>query len=119
MSASHRQKLPTRKRPFLAVRDENLVANCGRSVAVQDSRMSWLKKDDNPQSLEAAHWSAQPVWVKLYTICIGLPAWIFLMVGIFAADFGDVAMNVATVLFVGAALLQMLFVFRGYWRIDI
>lgn len=88
-------------------------------MAVQDSRMSWLKNDDNPQTLEAAHWSVQPTWVKLYTICIGLPAWIFLMVGIFAADFGDAAMNVATVLFAAAAVIQMFFVFRGYWRMDI
>lgn len=81
--------------------------------------MSWLKHDDDPKTLDAAHWAVQPTWVKLYAICVGLPAWIFLMFGIFAADFGEIAMNIATGLFATAALMQMAFVFRGYWRMDI
>jgi len=81
--------------------------------------MNWLKNDDDPQTLQAAHWSVQPIWVKLYSICVGLPAWIFLIVGIFAADFGDIAMNVATGLFAIAALIQIAFIFRGYWQMDI
>jgi hypothetical protein len=104
---------------FRPVSEDCPIAICDRSVAVQNSQMSWLKNDDNPQTLEAAHWSVQPTWVKLYTICIGLPAWIFLMFGIFAADFGDLAMNVAIALFAAAAVMQMFFVFRGYWRMDI
>lgn len=80
--------------------------------------MSWLKNGDDPETLQAGHWSVQPTWAKLYTICVGLPAWVFLMVGNLAANFSDNAMNVATGLFAVAALMQMVFVFRGYWRMD-
>ncbi|WP_176590746.1 hypothetical protein [Sphingobium sp. EM0848] len=104
---------------FLPFVEHNSTTDCRRCVPVQNGWMSWLKKDDDPQTLQAAHWSVQPTWVKLFTICIGLPAWAFLMIGIFATNFDDVAMKVATGFFTATALIQIVFVFQGYWNMDI
>lgn len=83
--------------------------------------MSWLKTNDDPQTLGDAHWSVQPRWLRLYTICIALPAWVYLLVRTFAGDFDfdDVTVGTAAFLFATAAGLQMIFIFRAYWRMDI
>jgi len=88
---------------------------------MQGSRMSWSKTDDDPQTLGDAHWSVQPRWLRLYTICIAVPAWVFLLVRILAGDFDfyDITVRTAAFLLATAAVLQIIFIFRGYWRMDI
>ncbi|WP_264592287.1 hypothetical protein [Sphingobium sp. B10D7B] len=77
--------------------------------------MDWLTDSDEPQTPQAGHWSVQPMWAKLYTVCVGFPAWAFLMFG----DFGGLASYVAMGVFTAAVLIQMAYVLRRYWRMDI
>ena len=66
-------------------------------------------------SLTDGHWKVQPGWVKALTVIIGLPAFIVLVTG--AAS--GAAENVAMGAFIVVVLLQLIFVLRAYWRMDL
>jgi Ca2+/H+ antiporter len=65
------------------------------------------------------HWKAQPRWVKLLTILVGLPAWLVLMAAVFNDNINATVETVALGAFVATCLLQAPFVFRAYWRTEL
>lgn len=75
--------------------------------------------DDEPKTLHEAHWWVQPRWVKALTFLIGVPSFGYLwFTG--STDPFETSLGTASVIgFVLVAILQMLFVFRAYWRMDI
>jgi hypothetical protein len=73
------------------------------------------KSDDEPSSLTDGHWKVQPGWVKALTVLIGVPAFLLLATG----AVGGMVENVAVSAFLAVALLQLAFVFRAYWRMDL
>lgn len=79
-----------------------------------------MNSDDHDlSSLREAHWRLQPMWVKALTIGVAIPAWLVLMVGMFTGNIGGRLNNAALIAFAAVAALQMVFVFRAYWRMDL
>lgn len=61
----------------------------------------------------------QPRWVKVATLVICLPLFLYLWLS-GGYDLFETALGTASVIcFALVALLQMIFVFRAYWRMDI
>ena len=67
------------------------------------------------------HWDIQPKWVKALSIGVGLPAWLVLMYSVLSENgFSNPwVMRVAFAAFATVAVVQFLFIARGYWRMDI
>jgi hypothetical protein len=77
------------------------------------------EEEDEPTTLTQAHWWVQPRWVKILTVAVGIPSWLYLW---FTKDVDPVATLAGKIAFGGffsVALLQLVFIFRGYWRMDI
>ena len=70
--------------------------------------------DDDLSSFRNGHWKVQPIWVKVLTISIAVPAFLVLVAGI-----GGRIETVALVAFAAIAILQMGFVLGAYWRMDL
>ena len=75
----------------------------------------WLKRETrNP------FWNCQPLWVKLITVTVAIPAWlVFASIGVVRGDIGSPYADGAAVIFASVAILQMIFVGRALWRHDI
>jgi hypothetical protein len=73
-----------------------------------------MGSDDDLSSFRDGHWQVQPIWVKVLTISVALPAFFVLMTGK-----GGRLETVALVAFAAIAMLQMTFVLRAYWRMDL
>ena len=74
----------------------------------------------NPfRQLNRSHWKVQPSWVKALTIVVAVPAWLVFAYNILSDSPDDHVVHVSFVLFIVVALLQLIFVFRAYWREDI
>ncbi len=78
-------------------------------------------EDTTPRSLKGAQWLALPKWVRLYSIPVGVPAWLLLMAHSFSSDgiLSPSANDVVVGFLASVALLQLAFVARAYWRMDI
>ena len=74
--------------------------------------------DDGGESVNWMHWNVQPVWVKAFTTWIGYPAWLLLVGKIGEGPPFEVE-PLLIVAFAAPAVLQMVFVARAYWRMDI
>lgn len=82
-----------------------------------------------PMSLPKATWrefrkaldDAQPSWVKLFVSGVGLPAWAFLAYRVVAEDdpTRGVVGKAAIAAFFSAAALQMIALFRAFWRAEL
>lgn len=75
--------------------------------------------EKEPRTLGQAHWWVQPRWVKVVTAVIAMPSFLYLMLGPDVGPFATALEMVALGGFVSACILQMFFVFRGYWRMHI
>jgi hypothetical protein len=75
--------------------------------------------DDDLSSFRDGHWRVQPNWVKTLTISVGIPASLVLMTGVFTGNIGGPLDTAAFIAFVAVAALQMAFVLRAYWRMDL
>ena len=76
-------------------------------------------KDDEPRTLSEVQWSVQPRWAKVASLVIGVPSFLYLWLK-GGYDPFETPLGTASVIgFALVALLQLLFVFRGYWRMDI
>lgn len=74
---------------------------------------------DEPSTLSEAHWSVQPRWAKVASLVIGVPSFLYLWLK-GGYDPFETSLGTASVIgFALVALLQMIFVFRGYWRMEI
>lgn len=78
-----------------------------------------MNSDDDRRSFGGGHWRVQPKWVKAFTVSAAVPAWLVLMAGVFTGKISSSLTTVAIIAFVGVAALQMVFVIRGYWRMDL
>jgi hypothetical protein len=74
--------------------------------------------DDGDESSNWMHWHVQPMWVKAFTTRIGYPAWLLLVGKIGQGPSFDVE-PLLIAAFAATAVLQMVFVARAYWRMDI
>ena len=74
---------------------------------------------DSLSPLSNGHWKVQPRWLKALTILVAVPAWLVLMVSVFSGDIDATVETVALSAFVATFLLQVAFVFRAYWRMDL
>lgn len=63
------------------------------------------------------YWKLQPAWVKAFTIWIGVPAWL-LFIGEMAPPF-EPPNPLVLIGFAATAVLQMAFIARAFWRMDI
>ena len=68
-----------------------------------------------------SEWSIQPKWVKALSLGIGLPAWLLIMIDVLSEDGISAAWvtYVAMALFAAVAVIQMLFIARAFWRMDL
>ena len=62
-------------------------------------------------------WMLQPRWVKAFTTWIGFPAWLVLIGGM--APPVEPPDPIAISAFGATVVLQMVFIARAYWRMDI
>lgn len=76
-------------------------------------------EDDDLSSFRYGHWRVQPKWVKALTVGIALPAWLVLMTDVFTGNTDSRLNTAAFIAFATVAILQMIFVFRAYWRMDL
>jgi hypothetical protein len=66
-----------------------------------------------------SYWRVQPLWVKFITIAVGLPAWLVLAFGVLTGRVDGDVEAVSFGLFLAVAILQLLFVSRAYWRMEL
>ncbi len=76
-------------------------------------------EDDDLLSFKDGHWRVQPKWVKVLTLGVALPAWLVFMTSLFAGNIGGTLQTAAFIAFAAVVGLQMAFVFRAYWRMDL
>jgi hypothetical protein len=88
---------------------------------VADVKLGKMSDEDEkePQTLNQAHWWVQPRWVKILTVVVAIPSWLYLCFGTDVDPTETVPGKVALGGFISVCILQMIFVFRGYWRMDI
>ena len=72
-----------------------------------------------PKTPAQAHWWVQPLWVKIVTFVVAVPSFLYLRFATQADPFETLLGKISVGGFVAVCLLQMIFVFRGYWRMDI
>jgi len=72
--------------------------------------------DDEPNQ---AHWWVQPRWVKIVTFAVGVPSFLYLQFATDLDPFATLLGKIAFGGFISVVVLQMIFVFRAYWRMDI
>jgi hypothetical protein len=81
-----------------------------------------LDQDFEPESIDEAHWWVQPKWVKHVSVIVGLPAGLIWTYEVQSADtsfLGSPAMFICFGAIFFVAVLQLVFIFRAYWRMDI
>lgn len=75
--------------------------------------------DDDVETVRMSTWRILPTWVKTITILIGLPAWIIFLVCLVSGAIGSQVQVTAFAAFMMVSLLQIAFVLRAYWRMDL
>jgi hypothetical protein len=75
--------------------------------------------DEDLYSLRDGLWQVQPRWVKALTLLIAVPAWLVFVTSIFAGTLGGTLQTIAFSAFAAVALLQLAFVVRAFWRVDL
>ena len=75
--------------------------------------------DDDLYTRRDGHWKVLPRWVKYLTVLLGLPAWAVFAVSIFLGDIGSSYQMIAFSILASVAALQIVFIFRAYWRMDL
>ena len=75
--------------------------------------------DDDLYSLRDGLWQVQPRWVKALTLLIAVPAWLVFVTSIFFGTLGGTLQTIAFSVFAAVALLQLVFVVRAFWRMDL
>ena len=75
--------------------------------------------DDDLYTHRNGHWKVLPRWVKYLTALLGLPAWAVIAASIFLGGNGSSYQIIAFSIFVSVVLLQGVFIFRAYWRMDL
>lgn len=78
-----------------------------------------MEGSDDRSSLRDGHWSVQPSWVKALTIVIAVPALLVLVLSVFTGKIDNIVEGLAFGAFAAIALLQLIFVFRAFWRMDL
>jgi len=78
-----------------------------------------LNGSDEQETLKAAHWRVQPRWVKVLSFVLGIPCIAYLWLHMGGDPFATLLGKASVIGFAFVALVQMLFVFRAYWRMDI
>lgn len=78
-----------------------------------------ISEHDDPSSFRDGHWRVQPTWVKALAVGIALPAWLVLLAGVFTGHIHTRLNTAAFIAFAAVAILQMVFVYRAYWRMDL
>lgn len=78
-----------------------------------------LYEDDDLYSHRDGHWRVLPRWVKGVTIAIGLPAWLVLLASLFLGGIGSRYQMAAFAVFLGVAVLQIIFFLKAYWRMEL
>lgn len=76
-------------------------------------------RDDHLSLFSNAHWKIQPRWVKALTLMGAVPAWLVLMISVIGGNIDGTVETVALSVFVATCFLQMAFLFRPYWRMDL
>lgn len=74
---------------------------------------------DGDLSPQKAYWRVLPRWVKAASLGIGLPAWIVLASGVVTGHWGTPLQCAASTIFMAVGVLQMAFIFRSYWRMEL
>ena len=69
--------------------------------------------------LQHDQWTVLPKFVKIGSLAIGLPAWVILAVSVVSGKEFGAMQTTAFGVFVAAALVQIFFLVRAYWRKDI
>ena len=75
--------------------------------------------DSEPKTLKQAHWWVQPLWVKIVTFAVGVPSFLYLRFATQTDPLEALLGKISVAGFLAVCVLQMIFVFRGYWRMDI
>lgn len=75
--------------------------------------------NNEPKTLAQAHWWVQPLWVKIATFVVGVPSFLYLQFATQIDPFETLLGKISFGGFVAVCVLQLIFVFRGYWRMDI
>jgi hypothetical protein len=75
--------------------------------------------DRDLSTFRDGHWRVQPRWAKALTLLVALPAWIVWMVSVFTGTPDGTLQTVAFGAFATIALLQLVFVFRAYRRMEL
>jgi hypothetical protein len=72
-----------------------------------------------PQTLGAAYWAVQPRWVRVLVVLVMLPAWLVLAFGVFTGGLPSAVENAAIALFVCVGVIELGYLARAYWRLDL
>jgi hypothetical protein len=73
-----------------------------------------MSSDDELSYFQNGYWRVQPIWVKVLTISVAVPAFLVLVTG---AE-GRIE-TVALIAFAAIAILQLATVVGAYWRMDL
>ena len=77
------------------------------------------RDDEELTFLNDGHWRVLPRWVKVISVGVGLPAWLVLVTLLFTDHLGGTVFTATFGIFAAVAALQMAFIFRAYWRMDL
>lgn len=73
-----------------------------------------MNSDDDLSTFAGGHWQVQPKWVQALTIAVAVPAFLALVAGVEGR-----LETIALFAFAAIAILQLAFVLRAYWRMDL
>ncbi len=63
-------------------------------------------------------WQAQPQWVRILTVSVGLPAWLYLTISVSTGASENIGTKIALFLFVTIAFIQLFFFARHEGFLD-
>jgi hypothetical protein len=91
-----------------------------RTLAVQ-ANMPIVARSSNghPQTLGAAYWAVQPRWVRFLVLLVALPAWLVLVYGVLTGELSTAVEDAAIGLFACVGAIELVYVTRAYWRLDL
>jgi hypothetical protein len=73
-----------------------------------------MNSDDDFSTFASGHWQVQPRCVQALTIAVAVPAFLALVAGIEGR-----LETIALFAFAAIAILQLAFLLRAYWRMDL
>ena len=71
------------------------------------------------RQINAALWSAQPIWVKRLIFALVVPAWLVAGYGVLTGGLGERLMGVAAAAICVGAIISTGFAFVALWRNEI